>query len=44
MATDRTAKVTWQGSLIDGSGRIEGVEQRRVRAARHHVGLTRRDP
>ena len=26
MATDRTAKVTWQGSLIEGSGRIEGVE------------------
>jgi osmotically inducible protein OsmC len=25
MATDRTAKVTWSGSLIDGSGRIEGV-------------------
>ena len=25
MATDRTAKVTWTGSLMDGSGRIEGV-------------------
>jgi len=25
MATDRTAKVTWRGSLMDGSGRIEGV-------------------
>ena len=25
MATDRTAKVTWQGSLLDGSGVIEGV-------------------
>ena len=25
MATDRTAKVTWAGSLMDGSGRIEGV-------------------
>ena len=25
MATDRTAKVTWKGSLMDGSGRIEGV-------------------
>jgi osmotically inducible protein OsmC len=25
MATDRTAKVTWSGSLMDGSGRIEGV-------------------
>jgi osmotically inducible protein OsmC len=25
MATDRTAKVTWAGSLMDGGGRIEGV-------------------
>jgi osmotically inducible protein OsmC len=25
MATDRMAKVTWAGSLMDGSGRIEGV-------------------
>jgi osmotically inducible protein OsmC len=25
MATDRTAKVTWTGSLMDGSGTIEGV-------------------
>ena len=25
MATDRTAKVTWAGSLMEGSGRIEGV-------------------
>ena len=25
MATDRNAKVTWQGSLMDGSGKIEGV-------------------
>jgi lipoyl-dependent peroxiredoxin len=25
MATDRNAKVTWTGSLMDGSGRIEGV-------------------
>lgn len=25
MATDRNAKATWQGSLIDGSGTIEGV-------------------
>jgi lipoyl-dependent peroxiredoxin len=25
MATDRTAKVTWTGSLMDGSGVIEGV-------------------
>ena len=25
MATDRTAKVTWAGSLMDGSGRIESV-------------------
>ena len=25
MATDRNAKVTWQGSLIDGSGTIQGV-------------------
>src|SRR6187200_3737441 len=25
MATDRSAKVTWTGSLMDGSGRIEGV-------------------
>jgi lipoyl-dependent peroxiredoxin len=25
MATDRTAKVTWAGSLMDGSGKIEGV-------------------
>jgi lipoyl-dependent peroxiredoxin len=25
MATDRTAKVTWTGSLMDGGGRIEGV-------------------
>ena len=25
MATDRTAKVTWMGSLMDGSGTIEGV-------------------
>ena len=25
MATERNAKVTWQGSLMDGSGRIEGV-------------------
>jgi lipoyl-dependent peroxiredoxin len=25
MATDRNAKVTWQGSLMDGSGTIEGV-------------------
>jgi lipoyl-dependent peroxiredoxin len=25
MATDRTAKVTWAGSLMDGSGTIEGV-------------------
>jgi osmotically inducible protein OsmC len=25
MATDRTAKVTWGGSLTDGAGRIEGV-------------------
>ncbi|HEX3290632.1 MAG TPA: OsmC family peroxiredoxin [Gaiella sp.] len=25
MATDRTAKVTWEGSLMDGGGRIEGV-------------------
>src|SRR5512134_1078717 len=25
MATERTAKVTWAGSLTDGAGRIEGV-------------------
>ncbi len=25
MATDRTAKVTWQGSLMEGRGTIEGV-------------------
>jgi lipoyl-dependent peroxiredoxin len=25
MATDRTAKVTWAGSLMEGSGRIESV-------------------
>lgn len=25
MATDRTAKVTWSGSLMDGSGTIESV-------------------
>ena len=25
MATDRNAKVTWTGSLMDGSGKIEGV-------------------
>src|SRR4029453_18044974 len=25
MAAGRTAKVTWTGSLMDGSGRIEGV-------------------
>ena len=26
MATDRTAKVTWAGSLMDGAGTIEGVD------------------
>ena len=26
MATDRTAKVTWAGSLMDGAGQIEGVD------------------
>ena len=26
MATDRTAKVTWAGSLMEGSGTIEGVD------------------
>jgi osmotically inducible protein OsmC len=25
MATDRTAKVTWTGSLVEGSGTIDGV-------------------
>jgi osmotically inducible protein OsmC len=25
MATDRNAKVTWTGSLMEGSGRIDGV-------------------
>ena len=25
MATDRNAKATWTGSLLEGSGRIEGV-------------------
>ena len=25
MATERNAKVTWTGSLMDGSGKIEGV-------------------
>ena len=25
MATDRMAKVSWSGSLMDGSGKIEGV-------------------
>lgn len=25
MATDRNAKVTWTGSLVEGSGKIEGV-------------------
>ena len=25
MATERNAKVTWTGSLMEGSGRIEGV-------------------
>jgi osmotically inducible protein OsmC len=25
MATDRTASVTWQGSLMEGSGRIDSV-------------------
>jgi osmotically inducible protein OsmC len=25
MATDRTAKATWSGSLVEGNGRIEGV-------------------
>jgi osmotically inducible protein OsmC len=25
MATDRNAKVTWTGSLMEGSGKIEGV-------------------
>ena len=27
MATDRRAEVTWNGSLMDGSGRIEGGEE-----------------
>ena len=26
MATERTAKATWQGSLLEGSGKIEGVD------------------
>ena len=26
MATDRTAKLTWAGSLMDGAGQIEGVD------------------
>ena len=26
MATDRTAKVTWAGSLMEGAGQIEGVD------------------
>ena len=25
MATERMAKVTWAGSLMEGAGRIEGV-------------------
>ena len=39
MATDRMAKVTWTGSLMDGSGHDRGRRQRRVRAARRHLGV-----
>ena len=42
MATERTASVTWQGSLLDGSGTIDSRRQRRLRPARRHLGLPRR--
>ena len=39
MATDRMAKVTWTGSLMDGSRHDRGRRQRCVRAARRHLGV-----
>ena len=44
MATDRTAKVTWRGSLMDGSRHDRGRRQRRVRPARRDVGLAGGEP
>ena len=42
MATDRTAHVTWNGSLMEGGGHDRLRRQRRLRPARRHVGLARR--
>ena len=42
MATDRTANVTWNGSLLEGAGTIDSVGQRRLRPAGRHVGVARR--
>ena len=42
MATDRTAKVTWAGSLMDGAGRIEGVGSGAFGPLDVTLGLARR--
>ena len=35
---DRTAHVTWSGSLMEGAGTITQRRKRRLRAARRHLG------
>ena len=42
MATDRNAKVTWPGSLMEGAGTIDGRRERGVRAAGRDLGIARR--
>ena len=41
MATDRNAKVTWTGSLMEGSGTDRGRRQRGVRPAGRDLGVAR---
>ena len=43
MATDRHAEVTWNGGLLDGSGRIDNVGSGAF-SPRHHVGLAGGEP
>ena len=38
MAADRTAHVTWSGSLMEGSGTIDERRERRVRPSRRQLG------
>jgi hypothetical protein len=44
MATDRTAQVTWQGSLLEGGGTIDSVEAARSARSRSPGRLAPKSP